>query len=227
LSRSVRQGGEFNPVTPVIIEVMIRNIVVAIVVAVAAVTPPKYAGPGCLGPFCLRDRVTDRQLFDRIGKANQPNGQSLYCYEASQDGTFLYFETVTSEPHVVGDVFLSLSSNCMHMQVRKASASLKEWKTTEGIGLGSTEKDVLKAYGAPTARITINQDNSASQAPGADTQESIARLRIRGFRAGDRASKLAEHRLFYGPAPNSDDLRTAEFGINDGRVCWIFLSRND
>jgi hypothetical protein len=206
---------------------MTRNIVLAILLTVAAVAPPGYTGPGCLGPFCLRDRVTDRSLFDRIGKATQPSGQNLYCYEGTEREAFLYFETIDTEPHVVGDVFLSVFPNCMHMPVHKASADLKEWKTSEGIGLGSAEADVLKAYGDPTVRITINQTDATSQAARGDTPESISRLRIRGFRAGDRASKLADHRLFYGPAPNSDDLRTAEFGIRDGKVCWIFLSRND
>jgi hypothetical protein len=206
---------------------MARNIALAIAVAMAAVVPTGYSGPGCLGPFCVRDRVTDRSLFERIGKANQPSGQSLYCYEGSEGGVFLYLETIDTEPHVIGDVFLSVFPNCMHMPVRKASASLKDWRTSEGIGLGSTEADVLKAYSDPTARIAINQDDSASQMPRADSPESIFRLRIRGFRAADRASKLAEHRLFYGPAPSSNDLRSAEFGIRDGKVCWIFLSRND
>lgn len=111
--------------------------------------------------------------------------------------------------------------------MHKASTNLREWKTAEGIGLGSTEADVIKAYGDPSVQIPINEDGSGQQQTKGDTDESIFKLRVRGFRTGDKVSRLGDHRLFYGPAENSDDLRAAEFGIRDGKVSWIFLSRNE
>ena len=85
---------------------------------------------------------------------------------------------------------------------------------------------MIKAYGDPSVQIPINEASSNASGK-ADTPESIARLRIRGFRKGDKNSKVADRRLFYGPDANSDDLRAAEFGIRDGKVSWIFLSRNE
>jgi len=205
---------------------MTKNILLGVVIAIASVTPRQYAGPQCLGPFCLNVQVSDRSIFERVNGTGKTSGPNPHCYE-DESGGFLYFETIDTEPHTVGDVFLSAFPNCLHMYVNKTSKGLREWKTAEGIGLGSTEEDLLKVYGDPTFQIPINESSSGAQGPKADTAESIARLRIRGFRKGDRSPTVADRRLFYGPDANSNDLRAAEFGICGGKVSWIFLSRNE
>ena len=204
---------------------MTKGILLAILLTVAGTLAGEYSGPKCLGPYCLNRRTSDRSLFKRLGITTHTSEPNLYCYQ-SQSGVFLYFETVDSEPHAVGDVFLSKFPNCMHMRVHDTPTNLM-WKTDEGIGLGSNQEDVLRAYGNPTSQIPIIEGGTQSSRHKADTTQSISKLRIRGFRTGDKSLIVADRRLFYRSTSNSDDLRAAEFGIRDGKVSWMFLSRNE
>ena len=112
-----------------------KSILFVVIIAAAGAASREYAGPRCLGPFCLNARVSDRSLFDRLGTTAKASPGNLHCYESSDGGAFLYFETIDTQPHTVGDVFVSLFPNCMHMGVHKTSTNLQEWKTPQGIGL--------------------------------------------------------------------------------------------
>jgi hypothetical protein len=191
--------------------------------SITAVSAQEYSGPKCLGPYCIDRNASIRSMFNRIG-AERQSAPNLYCYAEGNRAAFLYFETIDSEPHIVGDVFLSASPNCVHMPVHRTAAELHSWKTREGISLGSAEAAVLKAYGKPTSNIMITGALQGGQV-GADTPDSISMLRIRGFQTGDNRL-VAERRLFYN-SENMDDPSAAEFGIRDGKVVWIFLSDNE
>jgi len=46
-------------------------------------------------------------------------------------------------------VFLGDFPSCMHMSTTVTVDNLNEWRTPEGIGLGSAEEDALRTYGSP------------------------------------------------------------------------------
>jgi hypothetical protein len=53
---------------------------------------------------------------------------------------------------VIGAVLLSDVPNCLHMGKRATEDNLDAWKTPENIKLGSSENDVMKAYGKPSSQ---------------------------------------------------------------------------
>ena len=115
------------------------------------------------------------------------------------------------EPGKAGDVLLSDFPNCMDRPQQVTSENLLTWKADKGVGIGSTEDDVLKAYGMPSR------------------QDKIDRRGYRWVIQGDHSSREGRSErgsrvLVYN---ESDDLRAAEFGIRDGKVAWIFLSQNE
>jgi hypothetical protein len=112
---------------------------------------------------------------------------------------------------VAGDVELSDFRNCLDRPVQVTSDDLAAWKTDEGIGLGSSSDDVKKAYGRPSTEESIGTDY---------------RWIIRGAPAqSKRRPEVGTTVLGYTGA--SDDLSAAYFGIRDGKVACILLSKNE
>jgi hypothetical protein len=186
-------------------------------IAVGNVTSEqKYAGPNCLGPFCIDRNVPARSLFKQLGPPESRASRiSPYCFQSQDGKKFLYVETFESEPDVTAEVFLSDFPNCIHALKKQTTEDLGAWTTREGIRLGSPEADVLKAYGKPSAEFKVDS--------------KIYQLRIRGHRREDKLPQITdvgEKRMFY----NGDvttDLSAAEFGIRGGKVSYIWLSHNE
>jgi hypothetical protein len=176
---------------------------------------PKYSGPQCLGPFCIDGRTTTHKVFQQLGSpAKKASRFDPYCYE-SQDGRgFLRMEVNDSLPGVVVEAFLSDFSNCEHIPAKVTADDLRAWKTREGVGLGSLESDVVKAYGKPTNRRKIDTKSPHDM-----------NFLVRGYRSGDTVPRVGYASIWYGGA--WDDLSVASFGIHDGKVCWIWLSFNE
>ena len=177
----------------------------------------KYLGPENLGPFSTELNVSARQLFQRLGSpAARGSEFEPYCY-ASRDGkAFLYVETEHSEPSRIVAVFLSDFPNCLHRRVKSTAENLRNWRTREGIGLGSPKKDVLRAYGKPSSEDKIDPKD----------EQYVGSL-IRGYKRGDRIRQIGDMSVFYSAGVGSDDLRAAEFGIRNGKVSWISLSNSE
>ncbi len=89
---------------------------------------------------------------------------------------------------------------------------LGAWMTPENIKLGSSENDVIKAYGKPSSQEKIVPQNH--------------RRMIQGIRPSDHLPAFAEKTMFY-RNPDWDDLRAAEFGIRDGKVSYIWMSHDE
>lgn len=172
-----------------------------------------YSGPKHIGPFYIDRNTPTRVLFRELGVPVQK--LHLNCYATSDRRAFMNFESIDSEPENVGDVFVSDFPNCKHTPIQPAD-TFEKWKTGEGIGLGSSEADVLKAYGKPRSRDKID----TSYYP------KISGHIVRGYRRGDKLPNLADHTLFYN-GDISTDLSAAEFGIRKGKVAWIWLSQNE
>lgn len=175
----------------------------------------KYSGPNCLGPFCIDHDVSVPVMFKRLGEpAPRVSSFSPYCYKAEDGKTFTYFDTLGPDSKVAGTLFLSDFPNCVHIAVRTTHDDLRGWKTPEGIGLGSSQADVVKAYGSNFSGGRIVAGDSR-----------VLKFMIRGYREEDRTTRIGDKTVSYNGA--SDDLRTAEFCIRDGRVSCIFLSHNE
>lgn len=173
----------------------------------------KYSGPKCLGPFCITREFHAIAFFKLLGKPEQKKSQfDPYCYQVQEGQTSLYFFTIDSEPGAVGAVLLSDFPNCMHIGKRTTQENLAAWKTPENIKLGSSENDVLKAYGKPSSLETTVSRNH--------------RHVIQGDRASDKLPAIADKTMFYND-PKGDDPSAAEFGIRGGKVSYIWLSDDE
>ncbi|HLK52214.1 MAG TPA: hypothetical protein VKU42_02095 [Candidatus Angelobacter sp.] len=194
---------------------MLKKISLALLLlASCTAETPKYAGPNCLGLFCVDRRTSAHKLFKRLG---QPMGKSSpYCYASPQEDTFLYVKTGDgSDPDLAVEVFISDFPNCLHMPRRVTADDLRAWKTPAGIGLGSLEENILKTYGKPSNKRRVDLTNART------TSHMIS-----GYRPGDPIPKGADKAIFY-TGDVSEDLRIVEFGIRNGKVSWIWLSMDE
>ena len=107
----------------------------------------KYTGPHSLGFFSLDHDISIKSFLTNFRL--KPTGKDIYCFSDSRNG--LYINVRISE-HDSGSIeFLMLSSfpNCKHMHVTETTIDPSIWKTSEGIGIGSTKQEVLKTYHTP------------------------------------------------------------------------------
>ena len=187
-------------------------LIVALFIAESDIGHRAYKGPKCLGTFCVNNTVTAPQLLRRLG-ARTSNGSSPFCLEDKSDRIFVRINTIHETPEKVGDVLVSDFPNCFGES--KANAKPRDWKTTEGIGLGSREEQVWSAYGKPES-----EDHVTSRTYSLLTLEH-------GAKSGHR--DIGEKCLFYNGIRDADenDWASAQFGIRSGKVSWILLSVNE
>lgn len=175
-----------------------------------------FPGPDCLGPYCTYGELSFNGLLRRLGLP--PGGHSpssTECFQSRDAQAFLHVSTDVESisESSLDDLLLTDFPNCSHMPKRVAANTLRAWKTPEGIGLGSSEADVQKAYGIPFAEKKLGVQN-----PGFAMKGLIA-----GYRVGDNQPKVADKVIIYGPR----DLQVTEFGIRDGKVSYIWLKDSD
>lgn len=173
----------------------------------------KYTGPRCLGPYCLNRDAVISQLFKQLGPAPRNSEFAPYCYESKDHGVFLYLRSAEGVPPTVDAAFLSDFPNCMHMATASTTDNLNRWRTPEGIGLGSSEQDVLHAYGKP----------SREGKPDSKTYRGL----VKGYQKDDTLPDLGDKELQYGAGQAMGDLSLAKFGIRNGKVSYIWLSYSD
>jgi hypothetical protein len=189
---------------------LISASIALILVSVCIVAEEKYPGPRCLGPFCADRYDSGATVFERIGHPKS-NKLDLYCYKARDGSGFVAVELTDHSPRMMTDVFLSDFQHCWHMPEgidQVTPENLKNWRTPEGIGLGSSEQDVIKAYGKPTDTLKTDVRYVAI---------------LLGLRPRDTAPDVGTKSLEYGIP--SDRTRAAEFGIRNGKVAWIAMFR--
>jgi len=172
-----------------------------------------YSGPQCFGPLCRGGQPSSANLLRRLElPAGSKAVEGYYCFQSQDGPAFLSvwagrnYEWPPEEVEIV----LSDFRNCMHMPEIVTREDLWVWKTPEGVGLGTAEEDVLKAYGRPPRQWK--------------TESKVVRDKIRGFRDGDELPNLGDKLLFYYGTEFSS---TAEFGIRDGKVSYISFYDRD
>jgi hypothetical protein len=169
----------------------------------------QYPGPKCLGPFCVDEADSGKGLFERLGTPAKV--EDTYCYTGT--GGFLHVGMMPTQGRTryVDDVLLSDFPNCLHMPkdvTQTTRQDLREWRTPEKIGLGSSEDDVIRAYGKPNYVHKLDA-------------RKVGRVLL-GYRSGDAVPDVGEKSLEYRV---EDRTRSAEFGIRNGTVAWIAMFR--
>jgi hypothetical protein len=173
-----------------------------------------FVGPDCLGPYCTYGDLSLDDMFRYFALPSPKNAvPSLECFQSKDGRTSMHFATDVEETTGVADVLLSEFPNCLHNRKTTATNRLAAWKTPEGIGLGSSEEDVVKAYGAPSAEKKL------------DAKKPILEIKglLAGYRAGDNEPRIADKVVIYGPR----ELQAVDFGIRDGKVSYIWLKESD
>jgi len=173
-----------------------------------------FVGPDCLGPYCTDGELSLDSLLRHFGLPAQKNRPSpVECFQSQDGQASLHFATNVEETSGVADVLLSDFPNCLHMRKRIATNALRAWKTPEGVGLGSSEEDVVKAYGTPSAEKKL------------DAQKPILEIKglLAGYRAGDDQPRIGDKIIIYGPR----ELHAVDFGIRDGKVSYVWLKESD
>jgi hypothetical protein len=170
-----------------------------------------YAGPNAIGPFRIDQATPLQTIFAQVGAPASTKGNH-FCYQSADSKRFVWVDRMAHVAGDAGDLLLSDFPNCTDRPPQETSADLAAWRADKGIGVGTTEVDVLNAYGAPSRRDEVGG--------------RAYRWVIQGDHSpSEKRSELGTHVLVYGGA--HDDLRTAEFGIRDGKVAWVFLSANE
>lgn len=173
-----------------------------------------YAGPHALGSYEIGHKVLIRTLSSSLGKPIAPRSDAVLCYRSADLG-HLWIKSAAGAPSRVGGVLLSDFPNCLDSPVMDTSGSLRQWKTTEGIGLGSTTQSVLAAYGKPSRNDLIK---------GVAYRWVVYGDYHNGRYSAKSMPERGDEVLVY---LGADVLSTAEFGLRNGRVVWIFLSEDE
>lgn len=169
-----------------------------------------FLGPDCLGAACVIQGSSLRSLLTQLGSSAQKGSlwDPYYCYKTENDGTFLNLTMGHGSTAEVDAVEVSDFPNCARTSSTITKSDLREWKTPEGVGLGSSEEEVVSAYGKPLG----------TGHPSAETWGPI-----RGHKKGDKVPDMGEKWLGYG----SNELEKVQFGIRNGKVSYIFISNEE
>ena len=131
---------------------------------------PSYPGPSSLGPYSHDRDVPLKSFLTKLG--TQPvRGRETYCFADKEHGLYLYATVDHHGSAVVDTVFVSTFPNCVHLKVEPALIDPGVWKTPEGIGIGSSVDEVLKAYRRPQFSEKLAVGSAAWEIRGIDKSE--------------------------------------------------------
>jgi hypothetical protein len=173
-----------------------------------------YHGPEKLGPLSIANRrggMNIHRLWVILGTKELPDADFI-CYFDQSQGAYLILERAHDDFSLVRGLTLSRINDCPAKEIRHASG-FAGWSTGKGIHLGSSENEVLARYKTPS-RVDRAGNNSRFFSPYSDKAEISSRT-------GDR------HVLVYLPKDDAPDLSHAFFGIQNGRVVWMTVSRSE
>lgn len=165
-----------------------------------------YTGPDCLGPFCAENTIkASNSLLQELEDPRPSSRGSLNCYREPSRHAFAQLE----QDEGGSGLLLSDFPTCAHASravERVTTANIQDWKTPEGIGLGSSKENVMRVYGKPTREDKVSN-----------------RFIFRGYESGQVTPDAGDVELFYG----SEELTWARFGIRRGRVCYVWLANSE
>jgi hypothetical protein len=181
--------------------------------------PPfgRYTGPRSLGPYSLDHDVSMKSFLAKLGA--KVDDRFTYCFADKEHGIYLYVEPKGDDiPNLVGHVVLSSFQNCRNLPVLPIAIDPALWKTPEGIGLGSTNKDVLRAYHQPVRVSKLDRMNDTGV---------IAGL----YEPGTSKADIGDSSYLYSCLLSEkqgceEDARSAEMGFRNDKLVWISLSNS-
>jgi len=166
-----------------------------------------FLGPDCLGIFCAYEDYSLRILVARLGPPpKNASRDGDYCYQLQGATAFLHAKTGDENPQMVNTLLLSDFPNCGRSTPQSTENDLRAWMTPEGIGLGSLEADVRKAYGKPSQEDKLDAN-------------TCCEYMLKSRRAGDKTLDIGNKRFYY----QGRELERAEIGIRNGKVSYIML----
>jgi hypothetical protein len=126
----------------------------AILLTIASLIPNStkaqiYSGPKCLGPVCFDGVGTFDGLAEELGGPS--SGGAIYGYRTESGQAFLII-TDGGQGRVGSIDRRDFAEFGMWTEkdAKVTKQDIRNWKTSEGIGLGSPEGDVTNAYGNPS-----------------------------------------------------------------------------
>ena len=111
-----------------------------------------YSGPKCLGLVCI-DQASSAQIAAKIMRRNPHPGYGCCAYAMQQGGAFLRFYLSDAYPGY-GQIALSFFPKPSE-EYDQTEQRIVVWRTPQGIGLGSTNDEITRAYGKPTGEETL------------------------------------------------------------------------
>jgi hypothetical protein len=177
----------------------------------------RYSGPRSLGPYSLDHEMPLKSLLAALG--TRPSGKGTYCFADKDHGLYLYVHPKDDRSGQVANVLLSSFPNCQKLPILPATIDPKVWRTSEGIGIGSTKTEIVRAYGKPVFIRKLDRKNDLGVIAG--VQEAGASQ----IEVGD--SSYLYSCLLNAKEGCSDDLRVARMGFSEGKLIWIHMSNSE
>ena len=177
----------------------------------------QYSGPHSLGPYRLNNDVFLTSLLGTLG--TKPSGKGTYCFADKEHGLYLYVQPKDNQSGRVANILLSSFPNCRHLPVLATTVDPAVWKTPAGIGIGSTQEAVLRAYGKPVFVGKLDKKSDVGVIAG--VHEPGASLASVGDSSYLYSCLINEKE----GCPN--DLRVTRIGFSKGKVVWIHISNSE
>jgi hypothetical protein len=177
----------------------------------------RYSGPSSLGFYNLDRDTSLKSLLDHFGA--KPAGRDTYCFADARRGLYLYARPMDDQSGRVAEVLLSSFPNCKGISINSTTIEPAIWRTPEGIGIGSTKDDVVRAYHKPVYVKKLEPKNDLGVIAGIKS-------------AGASGISVGDFSYLYSCLLNvkegcTDDGRAAQMGFRGGKLIWIRVSNSE
>lgn len=176
-----------------------------------------YSGPRSLGFYSLDRDTSMKSFLEHLG--TKPKGRDTYCFADSEHGLYLYARPMDDRSGRVADILLSSFPNCKNLPTSSTTIDPAIWRTPEGVGIGSTKEDILRAYRRPVYINKLERKNDLGV---------IAGIKAAGtsqISVGD--SSFLYSCLLSEKQGCPDDSRAAQMGFRDGKLIWISVANSE
>lgn len=200
------------------------KIVLALVITLGSSQSGQYGdleqahnGPRRLGPYSIDQDLLVDDLLSKLDirvAASSP----CVCFTDMGNHGYMWIEPRAHHPRMVGSILISSFPNCVNQPVHKTRVKVQGWKTGRGIGLGSSARDVLAAYGPPLSTVKVAGTAYRWVISGDYIRKKNAYRNVQRPEIGDAV-------LVYANQEHVEE--SAAFGIKNGLVVWISIGNSE